>query len=258
MEETISLKEIFEVLKKRIALIILLTIGAAIVSAVVSFWIITPTYESSTQFIVNQDSGEQETVNLNEIRSNVEIINTYNDIITSNRILDQVVEEVNLTISPGALAEKITVSSTDSSQVVTLTANDTDPDVATEIANTTVQIFQNDLPELMNVNNVNILTEATVSSNPTPVSPKPMLNIAIAIVLGLMIGVGLAFLLEYMDNTIESETDVEERMELPILGVVSHIDEKDMLKTSMNQPSAQGSSAQGSGSMARKGERAHG
>src|SRR5690625_7688192 len=103
MEESISLKEIFEVLRKRIVLIILMIVGAAVVSAVISFFVITPTYEVSTQFIVNQEAGEQTSVDINQIRSNVEIINIYNDIIKSNRILDQVVEEMNLTISPGAL-----------------------------------------------------------------------------------------------------------------------------------------------------------
>ncbi|WP_058308630.1 YveK family protein [Gracilibacillus massiliensis] len=237
MEETISLKEIFEVLKKRMLLIILLVIGAAGVSAIISFFILTPSYQSSTQFIVNQDTNEASNVDLNQIRSNVEIINTYNDVIKSNRILDQVVDEMNLTITAGALSNKISLSSSQNSQVVTLTATDYDPSIAAEIANTTVEVFREALPELMNVNNVSVLSEAVVSANPTPVNPKPMLNIAIAIVLGAMVGVGLAFLLEYLDNTIKTEQDVESKLELPILGVVSHIDEKDMLST-MGNPTA--------------------
>src|SRR5690606_28312839 len=180
MEESISLKEIFEVLRKRIVLIILMIVGAAVVSAIISFFVITPTYEVSTQFIVNQEAGEQTSVDINQIRSNVEIINTYNDIIKSNRILDQVVEEMNLTISPGALGQKISVSSSQNSQVVTLTASDYDPKVAVDIANTTVEVFREDLPEIMNVNNVSVLSEAFLPANPNPVSPKPLLNIAIA------------------------------------------------------------------------------
>ncbi|WP_163583203.1 YveK family protein [Gracilibacillus saliphilus] len=234
MEETISLKEIFEVLKKRLLLIILLIVGAAGISAIISFFVLTPTYQSSTQFIVNQDTNEVNNVDLNQIRSNVEIINTYKGIITSNRILDQVVDEMNLTISTGALGEKIALANEEGSQVVTLTATDYDPEVAADIANTTVEVFREDLPELMNVNNVNILSEAVVPANPKPVNPKPMLNIAIAMVLGAMVGVGLAFLLEYLDNTIKTEQDVEDKLELPILGVVSHIDEKDMM--SMGKP----------------------
>ncbi|SER69922.1 Capsular polysaccharide biosynthesis protein [Gracilibacillus ureilyticus] len=237
MEETISLKEILSILKKRILLIVGLTVGAILVSALVSFFMITPTYESSTQFIVNQETNEANVVDYNQIRSNVEIINTYNDIIKSNRILSQVVEELDLAVSANQLGQSITVSSGQNSQVVTLTASDTDPDRAVEIANTTVQIFQNDLPELMNVNNVNILTEAMAAADPTPVSPKPLLNIAIAMVVGLMAGVGLAFLLEYLDNTIKDEQDIENKLELPILGVIAHVADEDTQSTRASQNS---------------------
>ncbi|WP_130860470.1 YveK family protein [Gracilibacillus phocaeensis] len=250
MEETISLKEIFEVIKKRFLLILLLVVGAAAISAIISIFILTPTYESSTQFIVSQETNEENNnIELNDIRSNVEIINTYNDVITSNRILNQVIEEMNLTISPGALAEKLSVSSSENSQVVTLTVTDYDPQVATDIANSTVNIFQEELPGLMNVNNVNVLTEAEVGENPSPVSPNVMLNIAIAIVLGGMIGVGLAFLLEYLDNTVKTEQDVENKLGLPILGAVSHIEEKDVL---MGQAANQNRQQKGGASHAQR------
>src|SRR5699024_7638561 len=96
MEETIYLKEIFEVIKKRLLLIISCVLGAALIAAVVSFFVLTPTYESSSQFIVNQ--GEQSTdaqFNSEDIRTNVELINTYNVIIKSNAILDDVSESLN-------------------------------------------------------------------------------------------------------------------------------------------------------------------
>nr|WP_302328545.1 GNVR domain-containing protein [Salirhabdus salicampi] len=86
----------------------------------------------------------------------------------------------------------------------------------------------------MNVNNVHILTEAKYSPNPSPIKPKPTLNIAIAMVLGLMVGVGLAFLLEYLDNTVKTEDDVEKKLGLPVLGVVSSIEDGDY------RPSAKG------------------
>ncbi|WP_112182136.1 MULTISPECIES: YveK family protein [Paraliobacillus] len=231
MEETISLKEIFEVLKKRLVLIIMLTLGAALVSGFVSYFLLTPTYQSTSQFIVNQKSSEDDSVDVNEIRSNVEIISTYNVIIKSSRILDQVVEELDLTISAGTLSEKISVANEDSSQVVTVTATDPDPEMATAIANQTVEIFESDIFDLMNVDNVSVLSEATTAADPQPVSPNPPLNIAIALVLGAMVGVGLAFLLEYLDNTIKTEEDIEHKLDLPVLGVISHITESDLAST---------------------------
>ncbi|KHE66785.1 YveK family protein [Halobacillus sp. BBL2006] len=229
MEETISLKEIFEVLKKRMLLILSLAVGAAIISALVTFFVLTPSYQSSSQFIVNQSQEETETpYDINDIKTNVELINTYNIIIKSPRILDQVVEELNLDMTATALSEKLQVSNAEQSQVVNVVATDNNPAQAAAIANTTVEVFKEEIPQLMNVDNVNILTTANVEADPAPVSPKPALNIAIALVVGLMIGVGLAFLLEYLDNTLKSEEDIENTLELPIMGVVSTISSEDI------------------------------
>lgn len=229
MEETISLKEIFDVVRKRLKLIFLLTIGAGIVAAIISFFVLTPVYESSSQFIVNQ-SQENEIgyIDSGTIRTNVELINTYNVIITSNAIMNEVVEELNLPYTSETLAKNIQVSSEQNSQVVTVTVKDPSPERATNIANATVTIFQDKIPELLNVDNVQILTEAYTKADPTPVEPKPKLNIAIAIVLGLMVGVGLAFLLEYLDTSITTEEDVEKSLDIPILGVITTIQQDDL------------------------------
>jgi capsular polysaccharide biosynthesis protein len=229
MEETISLKEIFEVIKKRLLLIIACVLGAALVAAVVSYFVLTPTYESSSQFIVNQAEQEKNVqYEVNDIRTNVELINTYNVIIKSNAILDDVSASLNNIYSAEQLRNKIQVSSEQDSQVVTVTATDEKPELAADIANTTVETFQNKIPEIMNVDNVSVLTKAVMKDNPSPVAPKPVLNIAIAVVLGAMIGVGIAFLLAYLDNTIKTETDISQKLEVPVLGVVSNMTENDI------------------------------
>ncbi|QHE53742.1 YveK family protein [Pontibacillus sp. HMF3514] len=229
MEETISLKEIFEVLKKRMLLIISLIIIATVTSGLISYFYLTPIYQSTSQFLVNQNEQEQNmNYNVNDIRTNVELINTYNVIIKSPAILDDVIAELDLNMSNDQLKDKLQVSSEQNSQVVTVTATDPDPVQAAAIANATVEIFQSKIPTLMNVNNVHILSQAVVGTNPQPVKPQPLLNIAIAFVVGAMVGVGLAFLLEYMDNTIKNESDVEQILGVPVLGVISNISEQDL------------------------------
>lgn len=230
MEETISLQEIFEVIKKRFVMIVSITVGAALIAAVLSFFILTPVYESSSQFIVNQTEQNQESMELdkNEIQSNVELINTYNVVLKSKAILSEVIDELNLDMTPSQLSDKIDVSSEEDSQVVNVAVKDPDPQTATAIANTTVEVFQSEIVDIMNVDNVSVLSEAEMDFNPTPVEPRPTLNIAIALVLGAMIGVGIAFLLEYFDTTIRTETDLEEKLGLTVIGTVSTMEAEDV------------------------------
>jgi len=226
MEETISLKELFETVRKRLSFILLLTFSTAVVAAIFSFFIITPVYQVSTQILVNRSTVD-ENFNTNEVQTNIQLINTYSGIITSPRILDIVSEELKGKYTTAELKEKVTVQSEDNSQILSVVVEDPNPNEAAKIANKIGEVFQREVVKIMNVDNVNILTPAEVPDDISPVKPKPLLNIAIAIVIGLMAGVGLAFLFEYLDNTLKTEEDIERYLDLPVLGVITTIDSSD-------------------------------
>ncbi|QEL87794.1 YveK family protein [Bacillus mycoides] len=227
MEETISLKELFHILKKRLAMILVIAFGAAIVSAIISFFFMTPIYQSSTQILVNQKKQEGTTmIQAGEIQTNIQLTNTYKVIIKSPVILDQVNEKLNLNMTAQALTGKINVANEKDSQVISVTAEDKDPKLARDIANATADVFKGEVAKIMNVDNVTVLSKAEVAENQSPIKPAPMLNVVIAFIVGLMAAVGLAFLLEYLDNTVKKEEDVENLLGLPVLGIVARMDEE--------------------------------
>ena len=148
-------------MKKRLGLIALITIIAITISGVVSFWLLTPIYQSSTQILVTQSKQDQQQQNnAQDIQANLQLINTYNVIIKSPAILGIVKEEMNLERSVGALINQVTVNSAQNSQVVDITVQDEDPKIAVELANKIATVFQREIKVLMNVDNVNILTPA--------------------------------------------------------------------------------------------------
>jgi capsular polysaccharide biosynthesis protein len=237
MEETINLRDLFQVLRKRLWLIALIAIIAATISAVISFFVLTPVYQTSTQILVNQAKSEQQLYNAGAVQTNVQLISTYNDIIKSPAILDTVIEKLKLDGSAKSLSGQIQVTSAENSQVALITVQDTNAKRATEIANTTASVFQQKVPKIMNMNidNVSILSKADLAASKSPVKPQPILNIAIALVVGLMVGIGLSFLLEYLDNTVKTEQDIENILELPVMGVITNI--KDVPKaTNVQRP----------------------
>lgn len=229
MEETINLKDLFRTVRKKKALILILTVIAITISGVVSYIFLTPTYQASTQILINQEKVESTVLNPANIQTDLQLINTYNVIIKSPAILGKVIEKLELSTTPSAINELITVTSEENSQVVNITVQDQSPKLAVEIANTIATVFQDEVKTLMNVDNVNILAIAQLPENPTPVKPNPILNMAIAAVVGLMIGIGIAFLLEYFDTTIKTESDVEDSLGLPILGLISPIPDGAMI-----------------------------
>ncbi|HDR7621608.1 TPA: capsular biosynthesis protein [Bacillus mycoides] len=225
MEETINLKDLFHILRKRLAMILIITFGATIVSAIISFFFMTPIYQTSTQILVNQKKQEGAAIQYNEVQTNVQLTNTYKVIMKSPVILEQVSEKLGLNVTPQALAGKINIANEKDSQVIAVTVEDKDPKLARDIANTTAEVFKGEVAKLMNIDNVTVLSKAEIAENQSPIKPRPMLNVAIAFVVGLMASIGLAFLLEYLDNTVKKEEDIESLLGLPVLGVVARMEE---------------------------------
>lgn len=226
MNDAENLDKIIRILKNKSPLIISLTIIAMIFAAIMSFYVISPVYQSTTQILVSHGQGEDNGVNTQTMQTDLQLISTYNEIIRSPFILDKVVERLGIADTAEGLNEQITVGSASESQVMNITVRNEDPAMAVELANTTASVFQSEIRNLLEVNNVSILSPAILKENPVPVDPNPILNIAIAAVIGGMFSVGLAFLLAYMDTTIKNEQDVEEVLGVPVLALVSKVDKK--------------------------------
>ncbi|WP_303964788.1 YveK family protein [Sporosarcina ureae] len=227
MNENINLQELFAIIKKKKWLIIGVVSIAILFTAMVNHFLLTPIYQASTQILVTQQQAESELDSL-AIQTDLQLINTYNVIIKSPVILSDVVESLDLGIKPSDLYSQLIVSSEQNSQVMNLTVQDLEPHKAVDIANTTAQVFQRKIVDLMQVDNVHILSPAMHSENPSPIRPNKQLNMAIAIIIGLLVGVGISFLLEYLDTTVKTEYDIEELLNLPILGLVSTISDKEV------------------------------
>ncbi|MCG7345461.1 Wzz/FepE/Etk N-terminal domain-containing protein [Sporosarcina sp. ACRSL] len=230
VEETISLHDLIKVLRKRFVFIISTALFAVIITGIVSYYFLTPIYQASTQILINQKQTEQFQVSTQAIQTNIQLINTYTVIIKSPAILTKVIENLDLDTTPADLEKMIKVETTQDSQVVNISVDDPDHHRSVDIANMIVEVLQEEIQLLMNVNNVYILSPAVYLENPFPEKPDPLLNMTIAAVSGLMIGVGMAFLLNYLDMTVKTEQDIEEILGFPVIGIVSPISEGNGIK----------------------------
>ncbi|WP_313489575.1 Wzz/FepE/Etk N-terminal domain-containing protein [Exiguobacterium sp.] len=225
MNETISLQELFSILRKSFWRILALTIVAALISFAVSSFLIKPTYQAGTQILVTPKKQENEVIDAQSVQSSVTLVNTYRVIIKSPAILEQVQKEVpNAPTNVAALNNMVTVESEQNSQVINVSVQSTDAALASNMANSIAEVFSSDVQKLMSVDNVTVLSTSGIPTS--PVSPNIILNTAIAAVVGFLLGVGLAFLREVLDRRIRTEDQVQQILDLPVLGSIPDIDSK--------------------------------
>ena len=233
-EQTISMVQIIGILRKHIRTILGTTFIVTFAAIFITFFFMTPKYSATTEILVNRKlSSDMQAAQFQQVQADVQMISTYKDIITSPTVLKDVNKQVrNYPGYPGSmngLKDSISISNSQNSQVFSVTAKSTDPGTAAAIANSTARVFKKKVVKIMSINNVSIVSDA--EKNPKPVSPKKTLNTLAGVVLGLLLGIALAFIRELTDRTVTTESFLTDDLGLTSLGTVAEIDQKDIEKT---------------------------
>lgn len=223
-ENNIDLSQFIYVLSKRKSMIIVITLVSVLIAAILSFFIISPVYESKATVIVGKANS---TTNSNEQYNDVmmyqNLTKTYTAIATSNYIEGKAAGSLSNGMTALKLDKLITVTPETGTQILDITAKANNPQDAlnevTALSNSLVKNAKN----VYNAGNIKIMDKGELPQK--PVSPKKILNIAIAFILGLIISITISFALEYMDNTLKTSEDVKRYLDLPVLGTIPMQDE---------------------------------
>ena len=213
--ETIDIKEMLDYFKSKISIIILITVVVGIIGCIYGLFIQVPVYKSSAKIVLISDSSEMTN---NEISLNKNLVGTYTEIIKSKRVLNQVIDNLGLDYSYSKLYGNVEVSSVTNTEVIVITVTDTDKTLAKHITNEIATVFEKEIPELYNISNVNILDTAEEASAPANISVAK--QSVLFIMVGLVLGLGLVFILYYFDRTVKTTEQVETKIGLPVLGTV--------------------------------------
>ena len=217
--EEIDLKELFEYVKNKLGLIIVITVGICLLGCIYGLVFQKPMYKSYTTVILGSNAtNSSQTITQTDITINRNLVDTYAQIVTSRRVLDQVINELNLDISYESLKSKISVSAVNNTEIIKINAEDKDAIKAKNIANITANYFKKEIVDLYNMNNVNILDEAIQEKNPYNINITK--QIIVYFMIGLILAIGIVFVVFYFDRTIKSAEQIEQKIKLPILGSV--------------------------------------
>lgn len=229
MKDTVYLKEVLKVVKQNKWVIVSSTLITLLIGAAIAFFLITPTYQATSQILINQTNKDKESViQTAEVQANLQLVNTYRVLISSPRILEKVVKQEKKPITIEALSKKIDVKSEQDSQIINLYVKDSDPATAARLVNEITKVSKEMLPQLMQVDNIQVVSTADNPSELEIVSFQPPLILFVSFVIGLLIGLMITVLRYFLDTTIRDERDIEEALHLPLFGAVSVITEKEM------------------------------
>jgi capsular polysaccharide biosynthesis protein len=227
MSQELDLRDYSRIILKRAWLIALIVTFVCSLVGWHSIFVKKPMYEASTKIVVTQLPTQfvASQLDLNEINMNIQLIDTYKEVIKTPAILDQVVADYpQFQLTAEAMSGMVNVSSVNNTQVMTVVVRNSSYVRAAEIANAISVVFQKEIPSIFNVQNVSILNKAKThpTGTPQPVGRNAKQNVMIAFMVSLMIGVGISFLLEYLDDTIKTEDDVKEWLDMPTLAMITH------------------------------------
>lgn len=223
-EQEIDLLELGKQILKHSLLILILAILAGAGAFGLSKYVISPKYEANTSMIVSSSkqnidqNNPQADVELSQINANRALVSTYSEIVKSRGIADKVIANLNLDMDYEEFSNKVSIEPVKDTQIISVKVVDTIAQRAADIANETSMIFKDSITQIMNVDNVQILDKATLPEAPS--SPKVMKNTAIGAILGFILGIGIALIMEISNTRVKTSEEVTEAFDIAVLGLI--------------------------------------
>ena len=220
MEETIDLREYFFILKKKMWIIVTSMIICGLISGIVSFFVLTPVYEANTSLIVNKEVENElaEMTTSDDLRFVQQLALTYGEIIKSRTVITSTIDKLGLDMTYEALAGAVSVTNVSDTQIIKISVQHNNPLIATKICNTIPEIFSKEVQRIVKASGVEVVDKAIVPEN--PIKPNKKMNVLIAMVLGAMVSIFIIFLIEALNTKIKEPKDIEEKLGIPVFGVV--------------------------------------
>lgn len=214
--EEINLQEVFSYFKSKILWIFLTIIIVVIIGNVFTIITRVPMYKSNTTIVLVGESKKE--YNQNDSMLNQNLIGTYSQIITSRKVLSQVIDNLKLKITVEELSNNITTSSVENTEIIQITVNNENKKDAAKIADEVAKVFVSEIQEIYNLENVTIIDKAAVPTSPYNINYVK--DNVIYLLVGIILSFGVVFVMYYFDTTIKSSEVIEEKIGLTVIGIV--------------------------------------
>lgn len=215
--EEINLSEVYSYFKTKILWILIAVVVILILGNVFTILTRTPMYQSNTTIVlVSEKKSEEGDVIDYQLSQN--LIGTYSQIIKSRNVLNQVINNLKLKISASELANCISATSIDATDIIQISVDYSNAKDAQKITDEVATVFAKEVKDIYDLENVTILDKAELAKDPYNVNY--LKDNVIYLVIGLVLSFGVVFVMYYFDTSIKSSEVVEEKLGLTVIGIV--------------------------------------
>ena len=219
----IDVFHLFKILWKRKILIALVAIVAGALAFAYSAFIVKPEFTSTTRiYVVNRNQGDKPGLTNQDLQAGSYLVKDYREIILSQDVLEKVTSNLKLDLSPKALASKVKVTVPVDTRIVSISVNDRVPEEASRIANSLREVAAEKIISITRVSDVTTLEEARPAAAPS--SPNIRRNTIIGLLGGTVFTVIAVLIVELVDTRVKRPEDIEDVMQIALLGVVPNLD----------------------------------
>ncbi len=221
-EIEIDLVEVCRVLLHRAWIWILCGIAAGAAGWLISRFLITPQYESTTKvYVLNRQNGD--TLTLSDTQLATQLTQDYEKLIISRTVLESIIEEFRLDEKYESLADRVSVKNDSGTRILAITVRDKEPEMAQKLADAIRNVSAERIKQVMDIEAVNIVDEANFPSEPS--EPSVMKWSIVAMGIGMFGSMAVIFLQYMLDDTITTTEDVENYLKLSTLAMIPLMDE---------------------------------
>jgi capsular polysaccharide biosynthesis protein len=216
----LSLQDLLQAVWRRLWLVLLITLAFVGVAAGLSL-VQTPRYEASLKILIMQ-RGEASTSLGGDVAGLTDLTLTMAEAVDTRPVAQAVIERGGLPMAPGELLQNLSAEPIVDTQFIEVSYEDSDPERAQQIADSVGDVFSEQISTVVGPSasavTATVWERATIPKD--PVSPKPLRNVLLAFAVGAMLGVGLALLLEHLDDTWQSPAEAEQISGVTTLGAI--------------------------------------
>lgn len=219
----IDVFHLLKILWKRKLLIVLVAFVTGAVAFAYSSFIVKPEFTSTTRiYVVNRNQGDKPGLTNQDLQAGSYLVKDYREIILSQDVLEKVATDLKLELPPKGLASKIKVTVPVDTRIVSISVTDRAPEEASRIANSLREVAAQKIISVTRVSDVTTLEEARPATSPS--SPNVRRNTMVGFLAGAVVMVVTVLLVELLDTRVKRPEDIEDVMQIALLGVVPNLD----------------------------------